>query len=288
MSAREVHEALYVGLRGYAGLEDGTQGCRLLCGGGAQGVEERQGHFALAQVIAGGLADSGGGGEVVEDVVLYLEAEAQQLGEAEHGGGVGWHFARRVCAQQHAVGEQGGRLLADHLHVLLLEETVRAGIADLVDLAGAEFDTELAQAADHGYGTGAQAHLEGLGDEEVAYQDGDVVAPGGVDGVAASALAGVVDHVVVDQGGVVEHLQGGGGQQHVLVDAAVHLRRQQHHDGPDLLALAAQIVRHHAVHELVAGAHGFRNQPVHGPQGLLKPALYDIEFCLCLHFRVQN
>ena len=52
-----------------------------------------------------------------------------------------------------------------------------------------------------------------LSEEKVADEQGDGVVPAGVDGGISAACVGVVDDVVVEEGGVVEHFDGGGEEE---------------------------------------------------------------------------
>ena len=89
-----------------------------------------------------------------------------------------------------------------------------------------------------------------------------MVVPKAVDGFGATAGDGVVDHVVVDELGVVEQLHGHGSANHILVDGAKQFRRQEDHHRPNLLSLLLKIVLHYLVHQLIGRAQSVRNQGI--------------------------
>ncbi len=84
--------------------------------------------------------------------------------------------------------------------------------------------------------------LEGLHVEPVAGEDALGVAPGGVRGGAAAAGAGLVDDVVVDEGGGVEHFDDGAEADAGVGVAAAGLGGEQEEQGADAFAAAGHEV----------------------------------------------
>ena len=74
-------------------------------------MEQGQGDFAFAQVVAGRFADIFVG-EVVEDVVAYLEAASEQFGEFGETRGAVVVGAYAVAAHLGAGHEERGCLIA--------------------------------------------------------------------------------------------------------------------------------------------------------------------------------
>ena len=99
----------------------------------------------------------------------------------------------------------------------------------------------------------------------------------GVDRWPPAAQVGLVDHVVVDQRGVVEHLQGGSGMEHLVVYLAKHFRAQYHQNRTDLLPFHFKIAAHHIVHHAVVGMERPDDDPVHLLEFGTKPAEYEVE-----------
>ncbi len=83
---------------------------------------------------------------------------------------------------------------------------------------------------------------EGLHVEPVAGEHAFGVAPGGVGGGAAAAGVGLVDDVVVDEGGGVQHLDHGAEPDAAASGAAERLGREQQQQGTDALAAAGDQV----------------------------------------------
>ncbi len=83
---------------------------------------------------------------------------------------------------------------------------------------------------------------EGLHVEPVAGEDAFGVAPGGVGGGAAAAGVGLVDDVVVDEGGGVEHFDDGAEADAGVGGGAEGLGGEQQEQGADALAAAGDEV----------------------------------------------
>jgi len=79
----------------------------------------------------------------------------------------------------------------------------------------------------HRHGAELDHHFEGARVEEVADQYARCVAPLGVGGAATAAHVGHVDHVVVQQGGGVQELDGGSQQAQLVAFNAQGLAAEQ-------------------------------------------------------------
>ncbi len=56
-----------------------------------------------------------------------------------------------------------------------------------------------------------------------------MIVPHGIDGRAVAAGHGVIHHIVVDKGGVMEKLNGGGGGKDIFVDLSENLGAHDEH-----------------------------------------------------------
>jgi len=83
---------------------------------------------------------------------------------------------------------------------------------------------------------------EGLHVEPVAGEDALGVAPGGVGGGAAAAGVGLVDDVVVDEGGGVKHLDDGAEADAGVAGTAEGFGGEEEQQGADALAAASDEV----------------------------------------------
>ena len=139
-------------------------------------VDQRQRHFPLGDVDAEGLADDGGVADEVEDVVLDLEGDAEGSAEAlevrsDFGGGAG-----EFGAEEAAGGAEGGGLPGDDVEVGFFVEVEVVAVLDLEEFAFAEGVGGVADEAAGALGVEGGAEVVGVGDEEVAEEDGGLVA----------------------------------------------------------------------------------------------------------------
>ena len=144
-------------------------------------------------------------------------------------------------AELHGDLEEAGGLAEDEVEVLFFVDEV----SEFLDLEEFAFDhllgerDEEVQDAEIAFFEG---EAEGLHVEPVSGEDALGVAPGGVGGGAAAAGVGLVDDVVVDEGGGVEHLDDGAEADAGLTGAAEGLGGEQEESGADSFAAAGHEV----------------------------------------------
>ena len=235
--------------------EDGANGLAIGAGAALERMDDGEGGFAFAEVGGDGFAEDIFGGGEVEDVIDDLEGEAEVaavLAHAEFDAGgrvsvefLGFGALAEGRAELHGDLEEAGGLAINEVEVLLLVDEV-AELLDLEQLALdhllGERDEEIEDVEVSFFERGG----EGLHVEPVAGEDALGVAPGGVGGGAAATNVGLVDDVVVNEGGGVEHFNdgaeadaagGGGGRV-----AAEGLGREQEEHGADAFAAAGHEV----------------------------------------------
>jgi hypothetical protein len=105
-----------------------------------------------------------------------------------------------------AAAEQEGGLAVDDVEVLRLVEIDDAVLGELVDFAFDHPQRDVAEHPDDVERVLRQRHRHRLDVEEVAGQHRDVVAPPRVHGLPPAPHVGIVDDVVVDEGGGVDEL----------------------------------------------------------------------------------
>ncbi|MCY1292700.1 hypothetical protein D9M70_419360 [compost metagenome] len=172
---------------------------------------------------------------------------AQDLGLRRGGRGQGGGAVGRGLEEHRGLG-------ADHFHVGLFAGAGVPHLGQLQHLAlgdhpgGAGEDPHDRQRAqlDH--------HFERARIEEVADQHARRVAPQRVGGGTATAHAGHVDHVVVEQGGGVQELDGRGEQAQIVAFAAQGLAAEQHQQGAQALAAGGDDVVADLFHQGDAGS----------------------------------
>ena len=221
--------------------EDGADGFAVGSGATFQGVDDGQGGLALAKVTGDGLAEDVFGGGEVEDVVDDLEGEAEVAAvfaelRFDLGAGVG-----DGGAELHGDREEVGRLAEDQVEVFLFVDEV----AQLLHLQEFAFDHLLGE-RDEQVEDAEVALFEGGGKglhiQPVACKDAFGVAPGGVGGWAAAAEFRLVDDVVVDQGGGVEHLDHSTKADAGVAGATEGFGGEQQEKGPNAFAAAGHEV----------------------------------------------
>ena len=206
---------------------------------------ERQGDLALAQVPAHGLARGLLRGVVVQGVVHQLEGDAQV--QAISQGGL--HQGVVSLGQQGAVAAGGldekSGLARDDLQVAGQVQVEVEGLVDLQALARGGFHDGLG-------GQGREPGVLVLGDdlvaqgqEHVAGQDRGGQAEDRVGGGHVAPEFGVVQDVVVQQGGRVQELQGAGQGIALVLGIAQGPGREQGEQRAHPFAAGLEHIVHH-------------------------------------------
>ena len=220
-----------------------------------KGVEDGEGELAFLKVVALGLAYVEALVEV-EDVIAHLEAESHEvcevlealygvgIGTAEEGAGVGTGL------------EEDGGLLGDDLVVGLFAEDGAVGVVELQELAVGEGLPQKSHAADNLEAVGQGDLGEGLGGDEVAHEDGGLVVEERVHGALSAPHGALIDDVVVDEAGGVEHLQPSGSMKHLVGDGAPFTCAEDDERGAHHLAQLTGEMGEGGSEELVVGLQG--------------------------------
>ena len=220
-----------------------------------KGVEDGEGEFAFLEVVALGLAYVEALVEV-EDVIAHLEAESHEVCEALqalYGGGIG------TAEEGAGIGaglEEDGGLLGDDLVVGLLAEDGAVGVVELLDLAVGEHLAEAGHAIDDLEAVGQSDLGEGLGGDEIAHEDSGLVVEERVHGALPAPHGALIDDVVVDEAGGVEHLQSCGSVEHLVGDSSPFACAEDDERGAHHLAQLAGEMGEGGSEELVVGLQG--------------------------------
>ncbi len=221
--------------------------------GGAAEQEVRHRRDAGAQVGAGHLAGLLGVGRQVDDVIQQLEGDADLLAELQHGVLV---LVRRTGEHDAGLGGGGDEragLVGEHLDVELHGVIPRLRADRLVHLPEHQPLERVGLHAD-GPLADLRHELARAGEEQVAGEDGDAVAPHGVRARHPAADVRAVHDVVVVQRPEVGHLERRGAGDDVVVHAPAELRREQRQHGAQALAAGLVQVAGRGVGERVADA----------------------------------
>ena len=200
----------------------------------------RQRQHSLQQVVAHGLADFAGVALDVQQVVDDLEGHAHVVPVPPQRLHV---VLRRTAEDGPGFGggaEQRRRLAIDALVVQPAGLRGVKGGEELDQLPAGEFHDRLRETADDANHSGIADEGGGSGEQVVSQQHRHVVAVHLVDGGLASAQAGVVHRVVVDQGSQVEQLHRRRHDERQLALVLVELCRQQGQRRPNSLAARTQ------------------------------------------------
>lgn len=217
----------------------------------AAGFEEEvdgEGEFAFFGVGVEGFARAVFVADHVEAVVVDLVGDAEEGAHAvEFVDDVRRH-AGDPRGAFHGGGEEGGCFFADEFVV------VRPGHVE-VEEAGGLFDFALANVADdlgdHAAEFGVAefgAHDHGVGEHDVAEEDGEFVAPEGVGCGFVAPGVGMVEDVVMDEGGHVDEFEHGGEGDVLGFDAAGGTCGEEDEAGTDEFALRFADLGHVVLH----------------------------------------
>ena len=255
-------ERLHSGFQCLVGAEVGIQQCTNLdsrfVAGGYRAVQQdgRQGGHALAQVGAAGLTAGLAVAHNVNHVVSELECHADQLAvRLDHGDNV-FGSARKQGAVLAGCGNQGAGLTLNDRDVVVEQVLALAGAGGLKKLTEHQTFEGLGLNL---HGAGAQlGHQQGCaGEDQVAGQNCDGVAPNHLGAVHAAALGGVVHHVVVVEGCQVGQLNDHGSFDDVIVDFAVYSCREQRQQGTHTLAARGEQVAGCNIRQVIGLCDGF-------------------------------
>ena len=179
MALAEVHQRLHVGSRSAAFLHAAGQLHFVLTAAGAQGIDGRQGQFALQHVGPGGFAHVAV--EIVEYIITNLETDAHYLPQPAGlflllGSSVGGNGS-----QMGAGGKQGGRLLADDAEISLLADLLALDVGQLEDFTLRKGLAQIGDNLHHLQLAGHGSLQKRLRKQIVAHQHGYLVVVLGID-----------------------------------------------------------------------------------------------------------
>ncbi len=199
-------------------------------------MDQRQGGLALRQVVTQVLAQLGRIGGVVQHVVGDLECEAQVHAVLEQLALE--HVARAGCqrAQLGSGGEQHRGLAFDHIEVRGLVGVGVVHVQQLQHLALGDAVGGVGEDLHDLHTVQLHHQLEAARIQEVPHQHAGRIAPQRIGGAATAALVGLVDHVVVQQGGGVDEFDDRGQLVVFGGDAPAGAAGKAHQHRPQALA----------------------------------------------------
>lgn len=207
-----------------------------------QQANQWQGGLTLLEVGAQRLAGRRLVSQHVQEVVDNLEADSQiaaKTGKRLLDPGIGGCV---VSPQAAAAGTQFGRLGLDNVEIFRFREAVVAAAADLTQLPLAHDVRRLANRLAGVRRTQRARQIEGMSEQVVTQEHAGFIAPTGVYRVEMPAHAGLIEHIVMDQRGRMDHFHDGCQHQVFVLDRTGRLGRQQHQGGPQTFAPEAEAV----------------------------------------------
>ncbi len=162
-------------------------------------------------------------------------------------------------SQPATAGAQFGRFVLDDVQIFGLGQREVAAAVDLPQLAGAD---DIGRPADGLAGEGRLQRAgqgKGVREQKIADQDTGFVVAAGVDRFAMAADGGLVQHVVVDQRGGVDHFHHGGQRDVFVLDLAQRLGRQQQQGRPQSLTPQTEGMLDQLIDERVVAASSRRS-----------------------------
>ena len=227
-------------------------------------INQREGGFALRQVVAQVFAEAGFVGLVVERIVDQLEGGADVLAVArerlfDDGRGIAQHGADlRAGLEQPrglAVNDVEVACLAG-VRIACVHELQHFALGDGVGGIGHDVHDAHAVERDH--------HLKGARIQKIADQDAGGVAEHLVGRLAAAAQRGAVDDVVVQQRGGVNELDDGRRLDVLFAAVSAGARGQQHQKGAQALAAGINDVGGYLIDEGDLAVQTMFDDPVDG------------------------
>jgi hypothetical protein len=196
----------FVNAVGFSAFQKRVEQFTALAGGGIEEVDDGKGEFAFFDVDAEGFSDGGGVADDVEDVVLDLERDAEAMAEIKELAGDFRVGASVEGAELTGDGDQRGGFAGDDVEIGVFVEIEVVAIVNLEQFALADAVGCIGDdLADVGVIDGG-AEAGAVGEKKIAQQDGGFVALEMVEGGAFSAHLGLVENVVMNERGDVDHL----------------------------------------------------------------------------------
>ena len=149
-----------------------------------------------------------------------------------------------------------------------------AGLVYLVDFTERQLSSERTDCRCDIKISGKEGFLQGHADKKISDKHSDMIVPDGIDCRAASTQWCLVYNIVMNQRGIVEHLDCGGAVECGTVDASKQLRAQENHYGTYLFPFGGEIVGYNLVHERVGGM----KRMSHALVELLQLRSYGVEY----------
>ena len=201
-------------------------------------MEDGKCEFSLLEVGAEGLAGILLAAGEIQAIVVNLVGRAEAEAEGLHRGDDLRRGFVDEGAQLAGGGEEGGGFHLDDAEVIRDAELEVKAALGLDDLAGANIRGGAGDApGDFAVGE-VGGKLEGMGEEAIAQEDRDGVAPLGIDGGLGAALLGAVHDIVMDEGGGMDELEDDGEIQVAGVDIPGGAACEEGKGGAEALAAA--------------------------------------------------
>jgi polyisoprenoid-binding protein YceI len=210
-----------------------------------ESMDQGKGYLSLLQVMTNALAKLFLAGNVIERIIHELERDAESHAE----------IAERLFASLRRLAEDGpclagcgekdGGFAFNHFDIAFFGKVQVAGGYKLEhfpfrnDGSGSGEDPEHIQVA------GGDHQGKGLGKEEIADENGRLVAPEGIGGGETAAEIGIVDNIIVEQGRRVNEFDHAGQGDMAVAPVPAQPGSKQQQGRPDPLTAAGEDVLSH-------------------------------------------
>jgi hypothetical protein len=209
------------------------------------GQQERERHLAFTQIRVRLLAERGCARLVVQGIVTQLEGQPQLAAKVRHAAALGPCNGAQNCSRFARGADQRRALAIDHLVVVGLGDGRIEGVAHLEQLAFGHAPDRVGEDLEDGQVAVLHDHAGGAGVEEVAHQDGALVAPQDVCRWLTAPQLTAVDHVVVKQRRRVQELDGRSDLNSTRARVAAQLRSEEEQSRAHALAAGREHVLAH-------------------------------------------
>ena len=160
--------------------------------------DEGQGNLPVTDIVHGGFAYFLGV-RVVEDVVLYLETQAEESSKLSQGSALSLRTTGRLSPRFHTSLEELSGLLVYYLEILLLSNPHGSARVELQQLAGGEHLSEMCDNGKDSAVVNVSRYADDLSQQVIPHEHRHLVGPKGRHRRSPTAGGRVVHHIIVHE-----------------------------------------------------------------------------------------
>jgi hypothetical protein len=172
-------------------------------------VYQGEGHLAFGEITAEGFSETIDAGHVVEGIIGDLKGHPDKIAELLKGIFFSFGNPRENSSETTRACREGRRLAGGHIVVVFLGGRKVTVKEELEDFSLRHFFAGEGQGVVDLVVVKSHGEPEGIGIEEIADEDGGLIAPPLMGGGLSAPKIGAVHDIVVEKGGGMDHLYDG-------------------------------------------------------------------------------